>query len=113
MNPGGYIYIVTNRPNGVLYVGFTNDLFRRITEHKNKHYPNAFSAQYNLDKLVYFEVFETTAEAYAREQQLKAGNRARKVKLIESLNPGWRDLYVDLLDSSRGLGAFGRGRSDL
>ena len=94
---GGFTYITTNRPNGVLYVGFTNDIFRRITEHKARHYPNAFSAQYNLDKLVYFEMFETAAEAYAREQQMKAGNRARKIKLIESMNPRWLDLYEEIV----------------
>ena len=110
---GGFIYVTTNRPHGVLYVGFTNDLFRRITEHGTRHYPNAFSARYSLDKLVYFEMFGATAEAYAREQQLKAGNRARKIKLIESMNPRWLDLYEELMDGSRGLGAFGQGRSDL
>ena len=68
---GGFTYITTNRPDGVLYVGFTDDLYRRIAEHKAKHYPNAFSAQYNLDKLVYFELFETAAEAYARIASLK------------------------------------------
>lgn len=75
---------------------------RRISEHKRRHYPNAFSAKYNLDKLVYFEWFGTTAEAYAREQQLKAGNRARKITLIESMNPRWWDLYEEFLDGSRG-----------
>ena len=99
---GGFMYITTNRSDGVLYVGFTDDIFRRTTEHKTKHYPNAFSAQYNLDKLVYFEMFETAAEAYAREQQLKAGNRARKIKLIESMNPQWLDLYEEFIDESRG-----------
>ena len=99
---GGFTYITTNRPNGVLYIGFTNDIVRRISEHKRRHYPNAFSAQYNLDKLVYFEVFETAAEAYAREQQLKAGNRARKITLIEAMNPRWLDLYDEILDGSRG-----------
>lgn len=102
---GGFTYITTNRPNGVLYIGFTNDAYRRITEHKTRHYPNAFSAQYNLDKLVYFEMFETAAEAHTREQQLKAGNRARKIKLVEEMNPRWLDLYDEILDGSRG-GAF-------
>jgi putative endonuclease len=94
----GFTYITTNRRDGVLYIGFTDDLYRRITEHKTRHYPNAFSAQYNLDKLVCFEMFDTAAEAYAREQQLKAGNRARKIKLIEAMNPKWLDLYEEIVE---------------
>jgi putative endonuclease len=101
---GGFVYIVTNRPNGVLYVGFTDDLYRRVAEHKTKHYPDAFSTKYNLDKLVYFEMFETTAEAYAREQQLKAGKRVRKIKLIESMNPRWLDLYEEIVPGAEDPG---------
>jgi putative endonuclease len=94
---GGFRYITTNRPHGVLYTGFTDDLYRRTTEHKTKHYLDAFSARYNLDKLVWFQMFETAAEAYAREQQIKAGNRARKIKLIEEMNPRWLDLELEIV----------------
>ncbi len=95
---GGWVYITTNRPNGVLYVGVTSDLVGRITKHKNRHYPNSFSAQYNLDKLVYYERFDTIVEAIAREKQLKGGSRAKKVALIEAFNPRWEDLYAKLLE---------------
>jgi putative endonuclease len=91
-----WVYITTNKPNGVLYVGVTSDLKGRIAKHKSKHYPNSFSAQYNLDKLVYFEKIDGMMKAIVREKQLKAGNRARKVKLIEGMNPEWRDLYGEL-----------------
>ncbi len=97
MQRGGSIYITTNRPNGVLYVGVTSELIIRIQQHKTKFYPNSFSARYNLDQLVYFEHFPYIEEAIAREKQLKGGSRARKIALIESLNPRWRDLFDDLL----------------
>lgn len=101
MEKGGYIYITTNRPNGVLYVGVTSNLVGRITQHKNRHYPNSFSAQYNLDKLVYFEAFGSIMEAIAREKQLKGGSRAKKVALIEGFNPRWEDLYPGLVAKSQ------------
>lgn len=97
MEKGGWVYITTNRPDGVLYVGVTSDLIQRIGQHKAKHYPNSFSARYNLDQLVYFEEFSSIVEAIAREKQLKAGSRAKKVALIEKNNPRWRDLYPDLV----------------
>ena len=87
-----WVYIMTNKPNGVLYVGVTSDLKGRVAKHKAKTYPNSFSAQYNLDKLVYFEKIDGMSKAIDREKQLKAGNRARKLKLIEGMNPEWRDL---------------------
>ncbi|MBK8228117.1 MAG: GIY-YIG nuclease family protein [Flavobacteriales bacterium] len=87
-----WVYIMTNKPNGVLYVGVTSDLKGRVAKHKSKAYPNSFSAEYNLDKLVYFEKIDGMSKAIEREKQLKAGNRARKVKLIEGMNPEWRDL---------------------
>ncbi|MBK8500412.1 MAG: GIY-YIG nuclease family protein [Flavobacteriales bacterium] len=89
-----WVYIMTNRRDGVLYVGVTSDLKGRIAKHKSKAYPNSFTAQYNLDKLVYFEKIDGIVKAIEREKQLKAGNRARKVKLIEGMNPEWRDLDV-------------------
>ncbi len=93
---------MTNRRHGVLYVGVTSDLLVRGYRHKSKYYPNSFSARYNLDKLVYFEHFTTIQEAIAREDQLKAGSRAKKIKLIEGMNPEWIDLYGPLLAEAEG-----------
>ena len=68
----------------------------RITSHKKKKYKNSFSARYNLDKLVYFEEFNSIITARAREKQIKSGSRAKKISLIESINPEWKDLYDTL-----------------
>lgn len=95
MKPG-FIYIITNRNNTVLYIGVTSNLPQRILQHKTKHYKNSFSARYNLDKLVYYETFQMIGEAIGREKQLKAGNRATKEKLINSINAEWRDLYEEI-----------------
>ena len=93
----GYFYILTNRNNTVLYSGVTSDLRNRILKHKTKKYPGSFTARYNVDKLVYFETFETIGEAIKREKQIKAGSRKKKVELINSGNPDWGDLsdYLD------------------
>ncbi len=91
-----WIYITTNKPDGVLYTGVTSELKHRITSHKTKKYKNSFTARYNLDKLVYFEKFDSIITAREREKQLKAGSRAKKIKLIESMNPEWEDLYDTL-----------------
>ena len=91
-----WTYITTNSSNRVLYAGVTSNLKERIKSHKTKKYPNAFTARYNADKLVWFQEFDSIIEANAREKQLKAGNRARKIKLIEALNPEWVDLYDKL-----------------
>lgn len=90
----GYVYILTNKNNTTLYVGVTSNLERRIQQHKTKYYPKSFSARYNCNKLVYYEAFQHIGDAIAREKQLKAGNRARKVALIERMNPNWTDLAV-------------------
>jgi len=87
---------MTNVRNTVLYTGFTNNLIRRVDQHKNKYYPNSFSAAYNVNKLVYYEVYQYVYDAMARERQIKAGSRRKKIKLIESINPGWRDLSNDI-----------------
>ena len=87
-----WVYILTNRRDDVLYVGVTSDLKGRVAKHKNKTYPNSFSAQYNLDKLVDIVMNVIIADIVDREKQLKAGNRARKLKLIVGMNPEWRDL---------------------
>ena len=91
-----WVYIVSNRKDGVVYVGVTSELKYRIKSHKTKKYKNSFSARYNLDKLVYYEEYNSIITARAREKQLKSGNRARKIKLIESMNPEWRDLYNEI-----------------
>lgn len=97
MKPG-FIYIITNKNNTTLYIGVTSDLPVRIKEHKQKKYKTAFSARYNLDKLVYFECFQMIEDAIGREKQLKAGNRAKKEALINSINPEWKDLYEEIID---------------
>jgi putative endonuclease len=90
---GAFTYILTNEHHTVLYVGATVDLFRRMIEHKEKYRPNAFSAKYNCFKLVYFEGFNSVDEAFAREKQIKAGSRKKKIALIVGINPEWKDLF--------------------
>jgi putative endonuclease len=86
-----YVYILTNKANTVLYVGVTNDLQNRISEHKLKLY-KGFSAKYSCSKLVYYEEFQWIQDAIAREKQLKAGSRQKKIDLIVAENPSWNDL---------------------
>jgi len=90
-----YVYIMTNWKNTVLYTGVTNDLIRRVYEHKEK-LVEGFTKRYNLTKLVYYEIAETAEAAILREKQLKAGSRQKKVELIEVLNKTWSDLYAGL-----------------
>ena len=97
MGYGGWTYILTNKNHTTLYVGATADILNRMYQHKTKFYPNSFSARYNLNKLVYFETFTRIEEAFERERLLKAGNRKRKIALIEKMIPGWDDLYPQLL----------------
>lgn len=92
----GSVYIITNSNNSTLYVGFTSDIHSRIKEHKDKRYPNSFSAKYNLNKLIYFESFQMIEDAIGSEKQIKAGSRANKLSLIDSMNPEWKDLYFDI-----------------
>jgi putative endonuclease len=92
MKPG-YIYIITNKNNTTLYIGVTSNLPKRIQQHQQKFYKGSFSARYNLHKLVYYEAFQMIGDAIAREKQLKAGSRAKKIALIVGLNPNWDDLY--------------------
>jgi len=87
-----YIYIITNKWNSVLYTGVTNDLARRVYEHRDK-LVDGFTSRYNVSKLVYYEVSEDVGSAIAREKQIKAGSRAKKIALIQSMNPEWNDLY--------------------
>ena len=90
-----YVYIVTNKNNKVLYTGVSNDLARRVYQHKEK-LVDGFTKTYNVSKLVYYEVFGDIEYAIRREKQIKAGPRRRKVALIENTNPEWRDLYEEL-----------------
>ncbi|MEL6810877.1 MAG: GIY-YIG nuclease family protein [Bacteroidota bacterium] len=90
------VYIITNKPNGVLYIGLTRQLKARISQHKRKVHPSTFSARYNLNRLVYFETFSSKQEGLKRERQMKKWNRNWKVQLIEELNPNWNDLYLEL-----------------
>ena len=92
MERGGAIYILTNKNNTVLYTGVTSDLRKRLYEHKNKIYASGFTSRYNVSKLVYYEIFTSIEEAIAREKQIKAGSRKKKIILIEELNPEWNDL---------------------
>ena len=90
-----FVYIMTNPRKTVLYTGITNNLPRRVYEHKEKLAPS-FASKYNVTDLVYYEMAETAEAAIAREKQLKAGSRQRKIELIKSMNPTWRDLGVEL-----------------
>jgi putative endonuclease len=90
-----YVYIMTNKNHTVLYAGITNDLKRRIHEHKNKLI-KGFTEKYNITKLVYYEVFEDALYAIGREKQIKAGSRKKKIDLIQQLNPEWKDLFKEL-----------------
>jgi len=86
------VYFITNKNNTVLYIGVTSNLEKRIFQHKNKTYKNSFTARYNCNKLVYFEVFSDITNAIKREKQLKNGNRKRKNALVNKENPEWKDL---------------------
>ncbi|MBO4436755.1 MAG: GIY-YIG nuclease family protein [Fibrobacter sp.] len=87
------IYILFNRPHGVLYTGVTSDLEKRLDEHRQRLC--GFTARYNVTKLGYCEYFQDIKDAIQREKQIKAGNRQRKIDLIESINPEWKDLSAD------------------
>ena len=91
-----YVYILANRRYGVLYVGVTNDLVRRISQHKQKAVPG-FTQEYGVTRLVYFEEHASIIEARARERSLKRWRRAWKLALVDKLNPEWRDLAEEHL----------------
>ncbi len=90
-----FIYILSNKTNSTLYIGVTNDLRRRVWEHKQKML-EGFSKEYNLGKLVYYEQFDDITQAIEREKQLKKWNREWKERLIRQHNPDWNDLYKDV-----------------
>ena len=89
------IYIMANRRNGTLYAGVTSNLPARAFQHREDK-GSGFTRRYDCKLLVYYEIHQTMIEAITREKQIKAGSRAKKMALIESLNPAWRDLYEDL-----------------
>ncbi len=91
-----FVYIITNKYNNVLYTGVTNDLSRRVVEHKTGATPG-FTSKYNVSKLVYYEDYEDIHLALAREKQIKAGSRQKKLDLVNGINPEWRDLSEDVL----------------
>ena len=90
--PGGYFYIMVNHKSGTIYVGSTNDLRYRNSEHKNATNPDSFTAKYNCKVLAYFEAYDTLADARARERAVKRYKRSWKIALIERDNPEWEDI---------------------
>lgn len=89
----GYVYILTNRNNTVFYTGVTSNLEQRLHQHKTGFFKNSFTSRYKLNKLVYYEEFPYIDTAIAREKQIKAGSRKKKIELIDSINPTWKDLW--------------------
>ena len=92
-----YVYILTNSNKNLIYVGVTNNLLRRMYEHRNHLDRGSYTARYHIDQLVYFEVTQDVYAAISREKQIKGWNRKRKNKLVESKNPGWEDIYESIL----------------
>ena len=92
-----YVYILTNAHKTVLYTGVTNDLIRRVYEHKHHLDKGSFTSQYNVENLIYYESTSDAIAAIEREKQIKSWNRKRKIKLIEHRNPNWDDLYPTIL----------------
>ncbi|MBQ8766729.1 MAG: GIY-YIG nuclease family protein [Clostridia bacterium] len=91
-----YVYILTNKTNSVMYIGVTNDVARRVYEHRN-HLIEGFTSKYNVTKLVYVETSKDVRDAIQREKQLKGWLRAKKNALVESVNPQWKDLWEEIL----------------
>ncbi|MGC9169096.1 MAG: GIY-YIG nuclease family protein [Desulfurella sp.] len=91
----GFVYIMTNKYNSVLYTGVTSNLAKRVYQHKNKTI-EGFTKRYNIVKLVYYEAFDDIAEAIKKEKQIKGKTRQKKIDLINAFNPDWVDLYDDI-----------------
>lgn len=96
MEKAGYVYIVTNKKFGTLYIGVTSNLIKRIAEHKQK-LVDGFSKKYGLDMLVYYEVHDTISAAVHREKCIKEWNRNWKLRHIMDMNPEWNDLYKEIV----------------
>ena len=93
-----YVYMLATNDNKVIYTGVTNDLRRRVYEHKNSLDKQSFTSRYHVNKLVYFECTDDVNSAIEREKQIKGWNRKHKNKLIKSKNPGWKELYSEILE---------------
>jgi putative endonuclease len=93
---GGWVYMMTNQPDGVLYIGVTSDFIRRASQHRAGEIAG-FTQRYNLKRLVYFERYDDIRDAITREKLLKKWNRAWKDELIAKENPSWNDLYAGIL----------------
>lgn len=91
-----YVYILASKKNGTLYIGVTNDIYRRIWEHKNNKI-EGFTSKYKVHTLVYYEVYDNVEDAIIREKRLKKWSRTWKIRLIEKTNQLWRDLYIELM----------------
>lgn len=96
MSGNGYVYMLATERNGTLYIGVTSNLLARIYQHKEEC-TSGFTKQYNVKRLVYFEIFDNIAEAITREKQLKNWQRDWKIELLEKDNPNWDDLYMAIL----------------
>jgi putative endonuclease len=96
LEKGGYVYIMTNHNHTVLYVGVTSNLVGRVFQHREK-IVKGFTSRYNLTKLVWYEKHFEIINAIVREKQIKAGSRARKVELVNAMNPEWNDLYSSII----------------
>jgi putative endonuclease len=96
MHYGAYVYILCSNNQLVLYVGVTSNLRGRIHEHKNKYYPQSFTAKYNCNRLVYYYFYERIEMAIAEEKRIKGGSRKAKIDLINTMNPEWKDLWIDV-----------------
>ena len=90
-----YVYILASQRNGTLYIGSTDSLVRRVTQHREGLTPG-FTSRYGVKTLVWYEAFDTRDDAFRRERQMKVWRRAWKIELIEKTNPGWRDLYPEI-----------------
>lgn len=91
-----YVYLLASRKQGTLYLGVTNNLVRRVAQHKQKTLPG-FTNRYDVRRLVWFECYDAPVEAITREKEIKKWRRAWKIDLIEKENPDWRDLYLEIL----------------
>ena len=96
MEKKGFVYILFSEKNGTLYTGVTSNLVKRVYEHKQK-LVDGFTKKYNVDKLGYFEIYESIEQSIEREKQIKAGSRKKKIDLIEKENPSWKDLYSSII----------------
>jgi len=96
MKKGGYVYVMTNKYRTTLYIGVTSDLPSRVLKHRQHFYTESFTARYNLTYCIFYEYFFSIQEAINREKELKKWRREKKNQLINTINPNWEDLWVDI-----------------